>query len=369
MSAAKKFDRLPEEVLLDQYIKEGRATRQRLSMRALRNPDASLQCRVQHLDVDHSRRLGNIIADDREADLNPIIVFELPDGKRVIADGFHRHDAYSQLKRPDIPAWVIKGEWREAMEYATCCNQGLSLGRKREDIDKAIRMILEDDVWFRMSNLEIGRHCGCSSPTVGRVRMKHCHEKNIDIPEVFTRKDGTKARNRPKRVGRRAENFAICEQRRKDKTVYVANINGKAVYLGVNREDAQKKADALVENEVSRAQVLDIDALPKAFTRRQIFCEHPKLRLPGVRTQTLVLSGGKAVVSWTNFHSPDELPSALGRIILAKQFLGIPDARQVVLCYREDGNPAAIALAEAAGFEFLTPDELVASLKGETSEP
>jgi hypothetical protein len=46
-----------------------------------------------------------------------------------------------------------------------------------------------------------------------------------------------------------------------------------------------------------------------------------------------------------------------------------PSSRAVVVCYPLDGPPVLLDLARQLGVEFLTPEELVASLKGREPPP
>ena len=323
MGAAKKLEMFPDEKYLADAIKDGRATRQLVSMKALGKPDTRLQAREQHLDMDHVRMLAEIL--ERDGQLSPAVVFRDKAGKLWLADGFHRHEVYRRAGKAGFPAWQIDGEFRDAIEYATMCNRRLCLARKPGDIRKAIEILLADDSWFERADAWIGDHVGCCGSTVGRVRELFCKARGIEVPRsVKTRGEMNASRKNtfpritqyiangsarykvahgPVVVGvfssieeaQAARNAASARlfkpemgrAQSKGFAYYRASIAGKNHYLGADPEAAQAKLDRLWEEHRKTlaqqpspppADPPDVTTPPKSEPVRCPHCGH---HLPG----------------------------------------------------------------------------------------
>lgn len=178
---AKKPERFPDEIYLQDALKSGKATIQDVSMKAIGTPDTRLQARIEHLDKEHVRKLHEIKI--REGKLSPVAIFRTSAEKLLLADGFHRHEVYRNEKAESIPAYVIEGEWIDAVEFATMCNRQLCKPRAREDIKKAAFMILDTPEWFGRGDAWIAKHIGTSPVTITRYRVEFCEATNRKLPE------------------------------------------------------------------------------------------------------------------------------------------------------------------------------------------
>lgn len=188
MGAAKKLEMFPDEAYLAEALRDGRAIRTEISMKALGKPDTRLQAREKHLDLGHVHMLHEIL--NREGQLAPTVVFKDKAGKLWMADGFHRHEAYRRAGLRMIPAYQVEGEYRDAIEYATMCNRRLCLARRPEDIRKAIEILLADEVWFLRADGWIADHVGCSQGPVSRTRHRFCEQRSIALPSELKGRDG-----------------------------------------------------------------------------------------------------------------------------------------------------------------------------------
>lgn len=99
----------------------------------------------------------------------PVVVFY--DGTDYwLADGFHRLFGHKQAGRSSILADVQTGTQRDAVLYSLGANIVHGLRITNEDKRKAVGIMLADAEWSKMTDREIGRQCGCSHMTVGRMR-------------------------------------------------------------------------------------------------------------------------------------------------------------------------------------------------------
>lgn len=108
----------------------------------------------------------------------PVLVFY--DGESYwLADGFHRVTAARNIHRQNpgaypatIAAEVCSGTRREAVLYAVGANAAHGLKRTREDVQRAIMLLLRDQEWSQWSDREIARLCRCDHKTVGAQRKR-----------------------------------------------------------------------------------------------------------------------------------------------------------------------------------------------------
>jgi hypothetical protein len=118
-----------------------------------------------------------------------------------LADGFHRYDMYQQLNVEDVDVEIKEGSLRDAVFYAASANSKHGLRRTNEDKRKAVLTILDDMEWSQFSDHKIGKICGVSHMTVGRIKkslkldvikekiQNEKPAKAIDMEQVPTLKD------------------------------------------------------------------------------------------------------------------------------------------------------------------------------------
>lgn len=110
------------------------------------------------------------------ADMPPITVFH--DGKRyILADGFHRYFAHVKARAMEISANVCQCTKRDAMWHALGANQAHGLRRTNADKREAVRILLRDKEWAKLSDREIAEHLGLSHPFVAAVRSPEVAER------------------------------------------------------------------------------------------------------------------------------------------------------------------------------------------------
>ena len=102
-------------------------------------------------------------------DGNRLIVFG-DDAALWLADGFHRIEAAQRANLPTVPCEVRPGSRRDAVLYAVGANSSHGLQRTRQDVRRAIELLLRDEEWGKWSHVELARRVGCSDKTVGTVK-------------------------------------------------------------------------------------------------------------------------------------------------------------------------------------------------------
>src|SRR3954466_13164339 len=106
----KKVELFPDEQFIQDAMRSQRCSIQELSMKALGTPDTAYQAREVHLDINHVRMLEGI-ARDNDGKLGPVVVFSAVEGKvtrYILADGFHRHAALTNMRAKSIRAYVVE---------------------------------------------------------------------------------------------------------------------------------------------------------------------------------------------------------------------------------------------------------------------
>lgn len=282
-----------------------------------------------------------------------------------LADGFHRFGATKQASRVNpklsgIRAEVRNGTRRDAVVFSAGANIKFSIPRTRNDIRKAVRMLLADDEWFAKSNSVIAKHVGTRSPAIAKYRGEYCAETGKAIPEVVTTSNGRQFK------ADRSSSPKVTEYKgRRGKPAFRVCINGKQRYLGTNKDEAERRAEEIRSQEANPASTASVEQLRQMtqdkIVRRGFVCGYPNL---GRRLSLLGLCGDGWVASFVESEEPKDLQLAIGRaMLLAVAFAGT--TRQCVISGFAAKHDKLIALGEKLGVEFLTPDELVASLKGE----
>jgi hypothetical protein len=114
----------------------------------------------------------------------PVVVYQARD-TFWLADGFHRIAAARAIGRDTILAEVRQGT-REDAAWASCgVNRSHGLRRTNADKQHAVVRALAHPRGQRLSDRQIGRHCGVHHNTVGRIR--HDLERSGEIRQIAAR--------------------------------------------------------------------------------------------------------------------------------------------------------------------------------------
>lgn len=110
-----------------------------------------------------------------------------------LADGFHRHAAWSKAKLKEVPVIIRRGGKREALYHSLGSNKSHGLRRSNADKRHAASAMLRDEEWRGMSDHAIAEHLGVSQTFISNLRRETYPEP---LKTVFSQdrigKDGRK---------------------------------------------------------------------------------------------------------------------------------------------------------------------------------
>jgi hypothetical protein len=330
--------------------------------------DHQLQSRV-NIDMEHQKYLSECVyRGDVPA---PVVVFF--DGETyLLADGFHRHGAYTALAKADpgsfgqIRAEVRPGSRNDAMIFSAGANQKTLLPRSKEDKKKAVWMLMEFEDWRQKSFNSIARHTGIPRSKIFDLANEWYATTGVQKPSaVAISGGGILSTDRPlKGDPRRKLNIVSAGPGRSRR--YQAYIGGKNISIGtvgIGLAEAERRLEEKLASQDLPAGLEcygNLQSTRKALIRRLVLadCLSTKdgLSCPGL---TGMLGNG-FVAATTDFGDPKEAVLAVGRVILARAAVGA-GTRMVVLCEPEKGPEKILELGRVMGIEFLTIDDFVAS--------
>lgn len=366
MAAKKKSDRMPEELFLEEATRAGRCIKTRISMRALGKPDTRFQARVEHLDKTHVSRLEQQLLpgdDGKKGDTFPVVVFCDPEKTRyVLADGFHRHDAYRNANRDDIPASQVTSDnpEQEALEFCVMCNRLAVKTRTKEDIRKAVAMMIENEKTRIWGNTTIARHVKCSIGLVASVRVELKTKNGVDIPDFCVSASG---KTTPYFYAK--PNGVPTVGRSRNSRCSVITVDGKKLIVD-SKTDARSVAAAIKEKRNSVSRVCN----PHLASKNDGF-----FISRGIKSEPLDQTGsspdffmarrmGSFIFSRCDIRNGGDLRTAIGHVRQAWLSTG-RQYQMVVMC---DTAVAPELITEIFSREdgvlFMTPDELVEALGG-----
>lgn len=115
----------------------------------------------------------------------PLVYSDGTSGDYWLADGFHRIEAAQRAGLTDYRVEVLKGDKRAAQLHAARANADHGLRRSRQDVQRAIELLLRDEEWAKWSDREIARHVHCDHKTVGATRGRL--SSTGEIPQLTER--------------------------------------------------------------------------------------------------------------------------------------------------------------------------------------
>jgi hypothetical protein len=280
-----------------------------------------------------------------------------------LADGFHRFGARRIAAETDVRFELIKAEVRtgtrdDARIFSAGANQKFSIPRTKEDVRKAVEMLLGYPEWIGATAVAISKHCGVSAGTAIKVRAAYCQKHGITIEEL------TDSIGRTKRLTNRAsdkDRFYARKRMRGGVEVirYECRVDGKLHILGYDESDARARHETLLrESKGRRRRGLNETTLETAGAPRGIlferFMREQATRYRGLRG----LVGHGFLATTCAMTDDDTFPEAIGRLVLAQSFLD--RALQPVVVAYIDGTDEYIAnLAKKVGIWVMDPDEFL----------
>lgn len=133
----------------------------------------------------------------------PVVVFF--DGENYwLADGFHRHSAYSNLGIDYVDAEIRQGTRRDAILHSVGANAVHGLRRTNEDKRRAVMTLLGDEEWARWSDNQIAKQCGVSQPFVGALRASSYNRYKMPAERLVERNGVTYTQD-TSNIGKSAE--------------------------------------------------------------------------------------------------------------------------------------------------------------------
>lgn len=331
-----------------------------------------IQPRVK-VDLDWCRELTGFLKDGSA--FPPIKVFQLEDGTLLPGEGHHRAIATQQAGETDILCDVVNDTRERAIEHAALSNRGR--GPKPmtwKDKTKALEMLLVLPEWRERSAAWIARELDCGREMVHAVRETLIRAGKVHRPQFVDTADGRKFPANQAN-GRFETRRVRTAPPRPDKggPQSMGSFRGKRVYgkdANSVRAELASMQDALRARSVATTPRAICSRL-HALGFRATIPLGAKNHYPGLGDVMRIPAG---VCTGCPFGSHDDLILAIGRLVGARQLATepIPGAKvidhsigMIVVCYVQDGPPRLIDLYRAAGFTFMTPEELVESLKAE----
>jgi RNA polymerase sigma factor (sigma-70 family) len=312
----------------------------------------------------------------------PVVVYF--DGKDyLLADGFHRHEAFKQAGKNTIPAEVREGSRREAMIFSAGANAKMGHRPMRDDTKKAVRMLLSDpDVLATWSHKDIALHCGISIPTATTYRDQYCFDHDLQIEPRPSRVWGVTAKN-----GYVPRYSVAVNKGRKEAFL---RYEGKSVYLGLDGHEAKQKFEAekakiVAQGEKNKTGAVDAENTAVHGSKRtsrirlgdggELLMRWLQRRGIDARTTRLPVAvfsvPGAVFVARPGFEDAESLMESVGAVLVGRK--AIDDSlKAVIVCYKDTikfnksnyhyRSKFVISQAAKMGVEFMTPEELVDSI-------
>lgn len=341
--------------------------------------DRELQSRVA-TSIEYQREFSEAML--RGDEFPPVTVFF--DGKKYrLADGFHRHGAAKKAGKQAIRAEIREGGKREALIFSAGANQKFSIPRTKEDIAKAVEMILGDEEGFRWSVPRIAKHVGVSLTTVKRHRSVYCSTRGLGLPEEVVGANDEVYRTSPGGQGGglpTTGNMYEKAKRRNGKVesrAFYGRVSGKDYYLSADEEKAKQKLAAIVEKR--RAEVAEERKTRVAPAPVNVTCNghlvdwlaNKGFGFAGQKDQSCFAVAGHhgfgRVFTYVEELNPSSFLQAIGRVLLLRQKVD-PTLKPAILCRHETFQKVAPDLAREIGIEVLTPEEFLEILQREKDE-
>ena len=341
---------------------------QEMSLKAIR-VDHALQSRVD-TNIEHVREYAEALG--LGAIFPPVDVFY--DGKDYwLVDGFHRHAAFTKAGRVSISARVFNGDKRAMILHSVGANLKMGIRPTIDDKAKALRMILQDEQLFQLSDTELGRRCGLSRKAAQKYRAEYCAEHGLQVP--ITRVDAKGIKQTPGNLASQPRLVARVAKGG-NATEYRARLDGREKFLSRDKKEAENKLRSILRERegeiVSRAPLDRRFMFTRWLIRRQVpFIDHcektatgfPDIMLPGAIVRLEPNLTQKNVGEAVGSGLITKLAAAVGDVLLWRQAAD-PDLRAIIIAYPGPELEPYLKYAKQLGVEIMTPEEVVKAFKG-----
>ncbi len=326
-----------------------------LSIRAIEVRPEILQSR-HTTDIGFSRAYAKAMA--AGSIFPPVLVFF--DGEKYwLADGFTRVHARESLGLSTIRAVIRPGTVEDALLAGIEENfdQYHQRSVTRKDKVHAAELMIRNVVFRTWSDREIARRTGLTCSFLQNMRIRLEKEEAIPLPKFVMRfKDGQLTGSMTK-YSKTGELFSSVKKNRKN--AFFANVNGKTVYFGADREKAEVKYRKVVtDSNVMTSRMCDVKNFRHWLSRRRVFTS-------GISSTTSIAGGvcvENCIVQAISEVSFDAFLVKSAKLLFTREFM--PGAKRMILVgYIRGANSAVGKLLDPAaslGIEVMTPEEFVA---------
>lgn len=336
-----------------------------LSLKAI-TIDPTLQSRVS-TDMEDAKSFSEAML--RGDIFPPVDVVRDQDSNYWLYNGFHRYHGAKNAGLKSIRARIIEGTKQDAYVLSAGSNKEFSKKRSPEDIKKACLMLFALPEWWGRSDTAIGRHVGTTSKTVARHRAEYSQTSNVPMPTVIV---NTAGRTVPKqeRIGRNRAKTEHYEIHVGDRSAHT-RVDGRHIASSPTPDgvaNVKARADAITQARRLRTRSLVHDHIRKRLATRGVHVDFYKPSSGHTNFDVCgAYSFGVAFRSH-DFKQPTPLALSIGQLALASAHKpGI--SRSIIVAYTDDGSQKLVELAQKAGVEFMTPDELIELLVSISKQP
>jgi len=360
MSTAKKLE-IHDPTATKARLSPGR---QWIGIKNLEAPD-ELQPRAG-IDKDWVSQLEGFRRDGSE--FPPARVYQLADGRLMLAEGHHRRWALLGAGESDMLCEVVDGTMEDATEHAAGSNKSNGvkpMGPK--DVTKAIEMLLSVGAWQKRSALMIARKVGCSPAKATLLKKLWFRNRGTEIPDEEINGSFRKATIWNPRQGGYPPIFTKKDPEGGESHGVRCKVFRKWVTAKTEPE-LKARVDEILNDRVKQKRTLNssnLRSLLKPFGFKSL----------GHKTVSSLkmacLWGPGVICTWADLEGANEIYACVGLLnilsvaagkLKAAQRLSPLDSRLVIIGYKDCTNNSIIELFEDAGYEFMTPDELIKSL-------
>lgn len=306
----------------------------------------------------------------------PAVVFRTPDGRLILADGFHRVEARKRLGFRNVMATIREGTAEDAIIFGIRANFSPDNIREvtPDDRKHAVELMIRSETFREWSDTGIAEACGACTKTVRISRNELRDAENIPLPDrVRYIKNGQPTG----RTGlyKTSSTTGVPAIFRKHDGSYSAKVHGRQVYLGRDAVAARNKVQSVLNayGEVATEwRKVSQEHLGAWLTRRGILFNgrgQGNTLVGGVRV-------GESLVFTVGYSDFDSVLAAIGRAVIGHA--EAPDSsRIIVIGYLKStasgasnvGRLITAASLLSPPVEFMTPEEFIAEFGGTPEEP